>query len=49
MKFTDEAENKKQDNNQNNVLEVLSSKKSTASIQLAHVSNNSSKNSKKET
>src|ERR1044071_669770 len=41
MEFTDEAENEEQDDDQNNVLEVLSSKESTTPIPLAHASNSS--------
>ncbi len=48
MEFTDEAEDEEQDDDQNNVLEVLSPKESTAPIPLAHISN-SSDNSKEET
>jgi hypothetical protein len=47
MEFTDEAEDKEQDDDQNNVLEVLFLKKSTAFIPLAHISN-SFNNSKEE-
>src|SRR5271154_6014703 len=38
MEFTDEAENEEQDDDQNNVLEVLSPKESTTPIPLAHAS-----------
>src|SRR6266487_5456688 len=48
MEFTDEAEDEEQDDDQNNVLEVLSLAKLTltAPIPLAHDSNSSSDNSK---
>ena len=53
MEFINDIENEKQDDDQNNVLEVLPPKESTAPIPLAHVSakrlnGNSSDNSKEE-